>query len=64
MSFTTYTVAPVPGGKRWRVLADGREVSKHNAKTNAIQKAKKLADRNDSITVMNKGGQFQRRIRG
>lgn len=63
MTRMTYTVGPMPGeSKRWRVQADGREVSKHNKKRNAVQKAQKLRDRNDTVTVMDKRGRFQKRI--
>lgn len=65
MSHTTYTVGPMPGdSKRWRVLANGRQVSRHNTKRNAREKAKKLADRNDTITVQKANGEFQARIQG
>ena len=64
MSSQTYTVGPMPGDStRWRVLSDGYQVSKHNSKSNAIQRARELADRNDSITIQQANGQFGRRIR-
>jgi len=58
---TTYTV--VSRGKMWDVEANGRVVSKHRKKTRAVSKARDLADRNDSITVQNRKGRFQKRIR-
>lgn len=65
MAQTTYTVSPMPGDStRWRVLANGREVSKHNSKTNAREEAKRLADRNDTITLQKSNGQFQTRLQG
>lgn len=65
MAHTTYTVGPKPGNKKgWRVLANGRTVSKHNKKHTAEKKAKKLADRNDSITVKDSNGRFQKRLQG
>ena len=64
MATTTYTVSPMPGdSSRWRVLANGTQVSKHNSKSNAKAKARDLADRNDTITVQNANGQFGSRIR-
>lgn len=63
MASQTYTVGPMPGNsKRWRVLSDGHQVSKHNSKKNAIQRARDLADRNDTVTVQDRNGQFQRRL--
>lgn len=65
MANTSYTVGPMPGDStRWRVLANGHQVSRHNTKRNARAKAKKLADRNDTITVQKANGEFQTRLQG
>lgn len=64
MPHTTYTVGPMTDSTRWQVQANGRRVSKHNKKRTAVEKARDLADRNDSITVQNANGQFQKRLRG
>lgn len=61
----TYTIGPMPGdSKRWQVRKDGYRVTKHNSKSNAKQEARKRAGPNDSITVKNRKGQFQKRLRG
>lgn len=63
MARTTYTVGPAPGdSKRWVVSANGRRVSKHNKKRTAVKKARELRDRNDTVTVRNRHGQFQKRL--
>lgn len=60
---TTYTVGPMPGdSKRWRVLANGRRVSRHNKKSTAVERARELADRTDSITVQDRNGNFQKQV--
>lgn len=65
MPHTTYTVGPKPGNRKgWKVEANGRVVSRHNKKRTAVKEAKRLADRNDSITVQNRNGSFQKRLRG
>lgn len=64
MPHTTYTVGPKAGNRKgWKVEANGRVVSRHNKKRTAVQKARGLADRNDSITVQDRNGNFQKRIR-
>lgn len=60
----TYTVGPIPNSKRWAVNKNGYQVSKHNSKSNAKQRARKEAGPNDSITVQGRDGQFQKRLRG
>lgn len=63
MPHTTYTVGPKPGDlKGWKVEANGRTVSRHNKKRTAVDRAKDLADRNDSITVKDSDGRFQKRL--
>jgi len=63
MTRTTYTVGPASGDStRWVVQADGRVVSRHNKKRNATQKARDLRDRNDTVTVQDRNGRFQKRI--
>lgn len=63
MPHTTYTVGPAPGkSKRWVVQANGRVVSRHNKKRNAIERAKELKDRNDTLTVKKRNGTFQKRL--
>lgn len=63
MASQTYTVGPMPGdSKRWRVLSDGHQVSKHNSKQNAIQRARQLADRNDTVTVQRASGEFHKQL--
>lgn len=62
MATTHYTVQKVNGGKRWEVLADGNRASKHNSKANAVQKAEKLMDRNDTGTVKKANGRFQKQL--
>lgn len=63
MSHTDYTVGPKPGDRTgWKVEANGRVVSRHNKKRTALEEAKRRADRNDSITVQNARGQFQKRL--
>jgi len=57
-----YTVQKISGGSRWEVLSDGHRVSKHNSKSNAVQKAKDLIDRNDTGAVKNTNGKFQKRL--
>lgn len=57
-----YTVQKVSGGSRWEVLADGHRVSKHNSKSNAVQKAKDLKDRNDTVSIKNASGKFHKRL--
>lgn len=65
MPKTNYTVGPKPGNKKgWKVEANGRVVSRHNKKQTAMEKARQLADGNDSITVQDRNGKFQKRIRG
>jgi hypothetical protein len=60
VAFRAITVAPPePGKKRWRVLVDGRQVSRHNSKSNAKQKAKSVADEQDTVSVMGRDGRFQ-----
>lgn len=59
---THYTVEPIPDSKRWAVLADGHRVSRHNAKTNAVQRARELMDRTDSGAVKNRDGRYHRRL--
>lgn len=60
-----YTVGPMPGdSKRWRVKKDGYQISKHNAKANVKQQARDEAGPNDSITVKDRHGKFQKRIKG
>jgi len=59
----TYTVTPKPGSSsRWVVQVNGRTVSQHNKKRTAVSKARDLRDRNDTLTVMDSNGQFQKRI--
>lgn len=59
----TYTVTPKAGSSsRWVVQVNGRTVSKHNKKRTAVSKARELRDRNDTVTVMDRNGQFQKRI--
>jgi len=58
---TTYTVGPYKQ-KLWKVEADGRRVSTHRSKQNAIQKARDLRDRNDDITIKGRNGRFQKRL--
>lgn len=63
MARTTYTVGPAPGSStRWVVQANGRVVSRHNKKKTAMKKVRKLRDRNDTVTVQNRNGQFQKRM--
>ncbi|MFB6196865.1 MAG: DUF2188 domain-containing protein [Halobacteriaceae archaeon] len=62
MTHQHYTVQKVPGGNRWEVLSDGHRVSKHNSKSNAVQKARDLMDRNDTGTVKKANGRFQKRL--
>lgn len=62
MARTTYTVSTIRGSKRWKVEANGRTVSRHNKKKNAVEKAKDLKDRNDTLTVKNKNGRFGKRL--
>lgn len=60
----TYTVSPMPGdSSRWKVSSNGRTVSRHNTKTNAIARARELRDdHGGTITVKGRNGQFQRRL--
>jgi hypothetical protein len=46
----------------WKVEANGRRVSKHRKKSKALKKVRDLRDRNDTVTVQNRNGQFQKRI--
>jgi len=62
MASRTYTVEPIPNSSRWRVLSNGTQISKHNKKSNAIERAKEVADRNDTITVKGRDGRFQRQV--
>ena len=63
MASKTYTVGPKAGDKKgWKVESNGRVVSRHNKKQTALSKARELADRNDSITVQDRNGRFQRRF--
>lgn len=62
MATTHYTVQKISGGKRWEVLADGYQVKKHNSKTNAVDKAKDLKDRNDTLTIKKANGKFHKRL--
>ena len=63
MARTTYTVGPARGDStRWVVQANGRVVSRHNKKRTAVEKVRELRDRNDTVTVQNRNGQFQKRI--
>jgi hypothetical protein len=65
MPRTNYTVGPKSGSRSgWKVEANGRVVSRHNKKNTAVQKARDLADRNDSITVQDRNGNFQKRLKG
>lgn len=58
-----YTVSPIPNSRRWKVESNGRRVSRHNKKKNALAKARKLARKNGgTITVQGANGTFQRRI--
>lgn len=60
----TYTVSPKPGNRSgWKVESNGRVVSRHNKKSRAVQKARKLARRNGGeVTVQGMDGQFQKRF--
>jgi len=62
MATTHYTVQKINGGSRWEVLADGHRVSKHNEKSNARERAEELKDRNDTLTIKDRNGNFQKRI--
>jgi len=62
MAQTTYTVQKVSGGKRWEILSNGRQISKHNKKSKAVKKAKNLKDRNDTLTVKKANGQFHKQF--
>lgn len=59
-----YTVSPKPGQKSgWKVESNGRVVSRHNKKVNALERARDLARKNGgTITVQGANGDFQRRI--
>lgn len=58
-----YTVSPIAGSTRWKVESNGRRISRHNKKVNALEKARKLKRKNGgTITVQGANGQFQRRI--
>lgn len=63
-SMPTYTVSPKPGNRKgWKVESNGRVVSRHNKKENALSEARRLARNNGgTITVQGANGQFQRRI--
>ena len=63
MPHTTYTVGPLADSSRWVVRANGRIVSRHNKKATAVDRARELADRNDTITVQRKDGTFQKQVR-
>lgn len=64
MTHTSYTVGPKPGDRTgWKVEANGRVVSRHRKKSTALKRARELADRNDTITIQNRNGRFQKRIR-
>lgn len=59
----TYTVAKIPNSSRWKVESNGRAVSRHNKKVNALEEARRLKRNNGgTITVQGANGQFQRRI--
>ena len=65
MASKTYTVGPKRGNRSgWKVESNGRIVSRHNKKQRAISRARELAGANDTITVQDRRGNFQRRIRG
>lgn len=62
-SMPTYTVSPIPDSTRWKVESNGRIVSRHNKKFNALEEARRLKRNNGgSITVQGANGTFQRRI--
>lgn len=59
-----YTVASVPDSPRWKLESNGRVVSRHNSKTNAVNEAKRLARKyGGTVTVQNANGKFGRQIR-
>jgi hypothetical protein len=65
MGRTEYTVGPKSGNRSgWKVEANGIKQSDHRKKKNALAQAKSYADTGDVISVQNRNGQFQRRIRG
>jgi hypothetical protein len=57
-----YTVGPMPDSSMWKVESNGRRVSKHRKKSRALKKARDLADRNDTVSVQDRNGRFQRRF--
>lgn len=60
---TDYTVGPKGGTRKgWKVEANGRIVSRHNKKRNAVQEARRLRDSHDTVTVQGANGQFLRRV--
>lgn len=62
---TRYTVGPKSGGRKgWKVEANGIKQSDHRKKRRAIEKAKSYASSGDPISIQNRNGEFQRKIRG
>jgi hypothetical protein len=53
-----YTVEPA--GNQWRVKKYGNFVSRHNKKSRAVEKAKKLArKKNGKVTIKRSDGTYQ-----
>jgi hypothetical protein len=61
---TRYTVGPKPGNRKgWKVEANGIKQTDHRKKKNALARARQFADPGDTISVQDRTGSFQRRIK-